>query len=350
MSSHEKIGLPEPGDRVLWVRHVLFGDVLQAAGDACNFKRRFPDIHLTFLSHPAYSDFLKCQPYIDDAIGGCKKPFTNFCKTLKTIRAGHYKWIVSDQGGGKSSLLSLFSGAEHRIGRCSLFFFRFNYHISPEAYFEKCGVDVKDRSTPTIFVSQEEKEEARAMLSSLPERKLFCVIGSTEERKMWPADGWIEFLRPLAKQGWGIVLNGYGPIEKNMGDAIERAVDSPNVLNLVGALKYNKMAWVATQCSMAIGNDTGPLHLAALAGVPALGLFNFPPADSAVEMMRAPWTRKLCASDHVAAGKNEYPLKKLPACHVERAFGEFTNELLPDAHGRRGENLPREATPRSAAQ
>jgi ADP-heptose:LPS heptosyltransferase len=350
MSAHGKIGLPEPGDRVLWIRYWAFGDVVEAAGDAYNFKKRFPDIHLTFLSFPEYSDLLRFQPYIDDVIGGYKKPFARFCETLKQIRAGRYKWLVTDHQGGKSSLLSLFGGVERRVGHCSLFFFRFNYHVSPEAWFEECEVDVKDRSVPPIFVPSEDKDEARATLSSLPERKLFCVIGASMERKIWPAEEWINFLTPLAKQGWGIVLNGHGPVEQNIGDAIERAVVSPNVLNLVGALNYKKMAGVVSQCSMAIGNDTGPLHLAALAGVPTLGLFNFPPIHAATDMMRAPWTRKLCASDHVAAGKNEYPLKKLPACHVERAFDEFTNELLPDARGRRGENIPREATPRSAAQ
>ena len=350
MSAREKIGLPEPGERVLWIRYWAFGDVVEAAGDAYNFKKRFPGIHLTFLSFPEYSDLLKSQPYIDDVIGGYKKPFARFCKTLKKIRAGRYKWLVTDHQGGKSSLLSLFGGAERRVGYCSLFCFRFNYHATPETWFEECGVDVKDRSVPTIFVSPEDKAEAQSMLSSLPERKLFCVIGASLERKIWPADEWVNFLRPLAKQGWGMVLNGYGPVEQRIGDAIESAVGSPNVLNLVGALNYKKMAGVVSQCSMAIGNDTGPLHLAALSGVPTLGLFNFPPIHAAADMMRAPWTRKLCACDHAAFGKNEYPLKKLSADHVARAFGEFADELLPEAHKWRGETHPIEAMSWSAAQ
>jgi len=118
------------------------------------------------------------------------------------------------------------------------------------------------------------------------------------------------------------VLNGYGPVEEAFGRKIESSLASANVLNLVGELDFKKMSGVALQCTLAIGNDTGPLHLAALGGVPTIGLFNHPAKDSAQDLLSVPWFQELCAEGRVK-GKSALPLKNLPAAPVIEAFNSF---------------------------
>jgi ADP-heptose:LPS heptosyltransferase len=159
---------------------------------------------------------------------------------------------------------------------------------------------------------------------------------------MWTAEGWIGLLRPLAEEGWGIVLNGHGPAEEALGREVESALASrrENVLNLVGALDFKKMSGVALSCTLALGNDTGPLHLAALGGVPSMGLFNYPATDSALRLLDVPWFREFRAEDYVAGRKSGFPLKKLPAEAVLRAFGALGKEFLPKASAGRGDSAP----------
>ena len=314
------VALPEPGDKVLWIRFWAFGDALEAAADACNFKRRFPETRLTFLTNPDYAEFFRAQPYIDDVLAGRKSPLREWRRTFHKIRGGGYKWVVSGQRGGKTALLARFSRASHRIGESSLFF-NHNYHIGLEAWGRSCGFDAAARALPSVFAPEEDLAAAQSLASHLPERRLFVLIGAGNTEKMWPTDRWIGFLRPLAAEGWGIVLNGHGPTEEAIGRQIEDALTSPNLLNLVGKLNFRKMAGTALCCHMAVGNDTGPLHLAALGGLPTLGLFSH--STSRLMGLRMPWFRELCAEKFVRP-KSAIPLKDLPVEPVAEAFNEFS--------------------------
>jgi ADP-heptose:LPS heptosyltransferase len=325
---------PEPGDRVLWIRFWAFGDALESAADAFNFKKQFPDVRLSFLSIPMYAELFRVQPYIDEALGGYKKPFREWVKTLKQIRTGGYKWIVSGQHGGSTALLVRFSGADYRIGTCSIPLMNLNYHFGLKQWLGHCGVDAQDRSSRSIFAADSDREEGLAMLAGLPERRLFAAIGAGHADKMWQAEKWIELLGHALRKGWGIVLNGYGPVEEAIGRQIEDAVASRNLLNLTGKLSCGQIPGVVHSCAMALGNDTGPLHLAALSGLPTMGLFSR--STSRKMGLRMPWFREFCAAGWGNCGKAKIPLKALPAEPVIRAFDDFADEFLPKAFRWRG--------------
>ena len=331
-----RTGIPESGDRALWIRFWAFGDILEHLADARNFKKRFPDVHLTFLSHRRFTELVQIQPYIDDVITGSKNTFGEWRRVVQKIRTGRYKWLINTHSGGKSSLISLFSKAERRIGSACLFFFKGIYHESLDRWSRLCDFDISDRSFRSIFAASEDRESALAHLACLPEPRLFAAIGAGSMWKMWPTEQWIEFLRPLASKGWGIVLNGHGPNEEEMGRKIESAVASGNVLNLVGALDFRKMAGLVHHCTLAVGHDTGPMHLAALSGVPTMGLFNHSPTYAAMNLPNIPWFRELCADDHITRAARELPLKNLPAEVVMKAFEGFAAEFLPRAFEWRG--------------
>ena len=335
MSEKERFVIPSPGDKVLWIRFGRFGDVLQCMADAYNFKKSFPEIHLTFLCYPQYVDIIRVQPYIDDVFSGRKKIFEDWREINRKIKAGRYRWVVNNHLRGKTSLLAYLSQAEHRIGISTGFFHKFLHHMSLDRFGQLCDVNRHDRSLPSVFAAEEDRKAAMNLLAGLPKRRLFVVLGASKVEKMWPEKGWIEFLRTLVNEGWGIVLNGHGPTEEAIGGRIESALASKNVLNLVGALGFRKMSGVISRCTLAIGNDTGPLHLAALSGVPTMGLFNYlkslPQLAPQLELLNNPWFRALCADDHVADAADGLPLKNLTAETVTKVFGAFAEEFLPKA-------------------
>jgi ADP-heptose:LPS heptosyltransferase len=204
------------------------------------------------------------------------------------------------------------------------------------SWFRSFGADVQDRSSPSIFPAAEDREAGRALLARLPERRLFVLIGAGNVKKLWGTKRWVELLRPLLNRGWGVVLNGHGPFEEAIGKQIENALPSPNLLNLAGTLDFRKMSGAAYSCTLALGNDTGPLHLAALSGVPTMGLFSY--HTSQIMGLRMPWFRELCAEDWTGKGKSGIPLENLPAEPVIQAFGAFAEEFLPKAFAWRGKS------------
>ena len=83
---------------------------------------------------------------------------------------------------------------------------------------------------------------------------------------------------------------------------IAGALASPLVLNLVGRADFSLMAALAQSCTAAVGNDTGPLHLAALVGTPTLGFFG---VTDAWEMgFRMPWFREVRVTCPLAGCRN----------------------------------------------
>jgi len=85
--------------------------------------------------------------------------------------------------------------------------------------------------------------------------------GAGKPNKLWP----VERFRELAQRIGPAALAVWGPGEKELADAIGARVAPPTNLR--------QLAAILAQARAVIGADTGPLHLAAALGTPAVGLF-----------------------------------------------------------------------------
>jgi ADP-heptose:LPS heptosyltransferase len=84
-------------------------------------------------------------------------------------------------------------------------------------------------------------------------------------------ENYAELCRILYSRGFDVVIIG-GPQEASLAHAIQRSV--PRARDLTGRTDFQRVAVLATKAALAIGNDTGPLHLAAAAGAPTVVLFS----------------------------------------------------------------------------
>lgn len=265
---------PKSGDKFIWVRFGALGDVLQALSSAFAVKQKFPEISMSFLTTPPFVDIVKSQPFIDEVICGEKKPFATLLATSKLLREKRYDWIASTFQGSHMAWLAYISGIKNRLGSSKYYSFLETDNIY--SWGKKNGMDLYCKVTPSIFASEGASLNAREFLAPLGARKkLFAVVGASSESKMWSLDGWVDFLRPVVADGWGVVINGYGERESCFAKAIMDKMGDAAVVNLVGKLDYLKMVGVCCECDAAVGNDTGPLHMAALCGVPTIGIFDY---------------------------------------------------------------------------
>ncbi|MDR0648428.1 MAG: glycosyltransferase family 9 protein [Synergistaceae bacterium] len=321
---------PKAGDKVLWIRLSAFGDVLQAAASAHRFRLKYPDVSLTFLTKAGYADILKIQPYVDDLIlwDIKKRPF-DFFRVLREVRERRFDWLFSMHRVFSSALIALFSGIPHRYGYNRGM--QFCYKSTHYEFFSTASVDLDNRDIPSIFTTQEGREEARNLLAPLPQKKLFAVIGASKPQKFWPVRHWIEFLRSILPDGWGVVLNGHGDEEAKTAKSIEDALGSSAVLNLVGRMSFPLNAAVAEASTVAVGNDTGPLHLASLVGTPTLGFFGV--TDAYAVNFRMPWFRDIKVSCPLVGCWNyscpKECLADITPDQAARAFRSFVSEVLP---------------------
>jgi ADP-heptose:LPS heptosyltransferase len=106
-----------------------------------------------------------------------------------------------------------------------------------------------------------------------PRPYAMLVPGGSEHRpeKRWPVDKYGELARILHARGFDIVVIG-GPPEATLAHAIQR--DVPGARDLTGRTDFAQIAVLGAKAALAVGNDTGPLHLAAAAGAPTVVLFS----------------------------------------------------------------------------
>lgn len=86
--------------------------------------------------------------------------------------------------------------------------------------------------------------------------------------KAWPADRWQELARQLAGEGYAVLVNAGGPADRAVAEAA--AGDGPGELVECGIAE---LIALTRRAKLAVGGDTGPVHLAAALGVPAVALY-----------------------------------------------------------------------------
>lgn len=90
-------------------------------------------------------------------------------------------------------------------------------------------------------------------------------------RKRWPVDHYAELAARLEAEGFDVAIIG-GPQETTLARAIQARADRAR--DLTGRTDLAQIAELGARAAVAVGNDTGPVHLIAAAGAPTLVLFS----------------------------------------------------------------------------
>jgi ADP-heptose:LPS heptosyltransferase len=89
--------------------------------------------------------------------------------------------------------------------------------------------------------------------------------------KRWPASHYAELAKRLQARGIASVAIG----TKTEADTIAAIrQDAPEVIDLCGQTNLYQIAALARHAACTIGNDTGPMHLAAAVGSPTLAVLS----------------------------------------------------------------------------
>ncbi|MFZ5670369.1 MAG: glycosyltransferase family 9 protein [Pseudomonadota bacterium] len=105
--------------------------------------------------------------------------------------------------------------------------------------------------------------------------------GENKPEKRWPVERYAELAGRLKAQGYDIVIIG-GPQESAMARAIQKTVGQAR--DLTGRTDFAQIAVLGARAVLAVGNNTGPMHLIAAAGAPTITLVD----STADTMLSAP--------------------------------------------------------------
>ena len=131
------------------------------------------------------------------------------------------------------------------------------------------------------FVSAGEKTEAEKLIQGLGyERGGFAAIfpgGAVNPRtagteRRWSVVGFASLARQLYEEFGLKTLFMGGESDRDACGAAARMVETPAV-NLCGRMRIRLAAAVVQRAALSVGNDSGPLHMAAAVGTPTVGIF-----------------------------------------------------------------------------
>lgn len=114
---------------------------------------------------------------------------------------------------------------------------------------------------------------------------IYMSPGSAWATKRWKVDGFIEVARRLVQEGWQVHITGSAD-EKVLGELIKKSV--PEVENYAGVWSLAETVQHFRQGTALIANDSGAIHLAALASLPTVAIFG----PTTLQLGFRPWQRQ----------------------------------------------------------
>jgi len=274
------------GPRILVVRLGAMGDVIHTLPAVASLKHSFPGSHLTWLIEPQWAPLLERNPYVDNvAIFERGNPGA-WLRSWRMLRASRFDFAVDFQGLVKSALAASMARPERIFG-----LHQSQVRERPAALFYSNRIQVQAAHIVERNIQIAAAAGAANILRTFP-------LPEGEPEGKLPGSGFV-LASPLA--GW---RSKQWPLAfySQLARRIENELDLPFVLNgPPGADLSSVMDTVPHQSSVAglihatrratavIGVDSGPMHLAAALGKPAVAIFG--PTDPA---RNGPYGESVC--------------------------------------------------------
>ncbi|MFH1922570.1 MAG: glycosyltransferase family 9 protein [Planctomycetota bacterium] len=118
------------------------------------------------------------------------------------------------------------------------------------------------------------RENGALPLSNPDGPRIVMHVGAGTPAKQWPLEHWRELVgRLVVRLNARVVLVG-GPDDRRIARAILERQPCPGVLDWTGRLGLEELAAALEEADLFVGADSGPAHLAAAVGTPAVVLFS----------------------------------------------------------------------------
>jgi len=242
-------------------------------------REAHPNAHIVLLTIKAYEGLARRTGYFDEIwLDERPKPWqvSKLLALRRLLRSKRFSWVYDLQTSDRSSSYYRLFGRPKPAWSgiatgCS------HPHANPNRNF----MHTVERQADQLAMAgiQNVPPPDLSMIDSdltpfdLPERFALLVPGSSPHRpdKRWPAAHYGELARRLESIGLKPVLIGAEAERETMAEILRHC---PSALNLAGRTSFDQIAALGRKAQIAVGNDTGPMHILATAGCRSVVLFS----------------------------------------------------------------------------
>ncbi|MDA7818455.1 lipopolysaccharide heptosyltransferase I [Sulfurimonas sp.] len=279
--------------KICIVKLSAMGDIIHAMVALQFIKNEFPEAQIDWVVESGFKGILQNNPHIDNILPinlkSIKKKKSEIFfqyKILKTYSKNNYDIVIDAQGLLKSAIVSRIIGAKTvagfdkdsiREGIASIFY---NKKVSipydantidrnATVICEPLGVE----ATSEMIINKKSFLFSSSHVDNLPEIFNLFVIGSTWESRNYPKELFVEIAENLHVD----TFIAWGSDEEHTKALWMQ--EQSKYLHVLPLGSLNDLKYVISKCSLLIGNDTGPTHMAWGLNIPSITIFGPTPTN-----------------------------------------------------------------------
>lgn len=272
--------------RVLVIRLSALGDVVMSFGPFAAIRAHHPRAEITLLTTATFAGLARGMPWFDRVEIDARPAWWNLAGLLRLRRQLRgFDFVYDLQTSGRSAQYFRLAGRPPWSGIAP-------GSSHPHANPLRDVMHTLERQREQLEMAGITEFPAPELgwldkpVVDLPRPYALLVPGAAPHRprKRWPAERYGALAQILAARGLTPVVLG-SAAESGLAGTIRQIC--PQALDLTGRTDLADIFSLARGAALAVGNDTGPMHLAALAGCPCVVLFSAD-SDPALTAPRGP--------------------------------------------------------------
>ena len=289
-----------PAKSILVIRMSGIGDVLWTTPLLSNLRLAYPDAHIAYVVRSASAFVLENNPDIDEIIRFEDESIRYQLGFLRRLRKKRFDLSIDLICSPATAIQSVASGARVRIG--------FDFRVRERLYTERLSareanhghevefnlfvlraMGIPERSRALVWsVSEQERVRAAEQWPALGLSDEISVVALIPTggypSKKWPLAYWRELVADPRLAGLRFLV--FWGNESERRDAEQIAAACPRVA-VAPAGTLREAAALMDRCAVAVGNDSGPSHIATALGKPVVIFYG--PSDP---KSQGPWSER----------------------------------------------------------
>jgi lipopolysaccharide heptosyltransferase I len=293
-------------NRILIVRLSALGDVINTLPALAILRKNYPKSFIGWVVEDKVKDIVINHPDIDKVFifrrKGWKINLANPFKLLRLskevpafineIKSSGFDVAIDFQGNLKSGAITYLSGAKARVGfergatkelnhlfinhKIRLVDKRINRVEKNIQLLKSLGLDTESFKVNLAVMPEDEAYfRAFAELYIKPDKPIIVFHPGTSKfgrHKRWPSDNYAALGNLLKEKYNANIFITHGPGETDLAEEISGKMTSSAIIHY-RTEPITRFYALLKKASLFIGSDSGPLHLASVAGTPVIALF-----------------------------------------------------------------------------
>ncbi len=210
-----------------------------------------------------------------------------YLKFLREVQQLRPDIAIDLEGGSTSGVLARVSGANIRIshvhaGRPSMYTHQVQLTLTKHKVYDYTEIAAAvgapiDEGMFRFFPEKEKQKKVDGILAEagVDFAKPLVAIhpGAGRVQKLWNISGFVEVVDWLTLQGCQVVFVG-GPDEVERAELVMEQLARP-AISFAGKLSLGELFPLLVRSAVFLGNDSGPMHMAAAMGTPVVAMFSY---------------------------------------------------------------------------